>query len=115
MQGTRAKSKRYFVSKHFYRFIRPGAKMLGVNYKEEDGVFVSAYEHKEMGAFVMVMINSTDKPVKTTIEGNSIPGTFEMYLTTASENCVNKGTINTTALSLPPLSIVTLVNGKVLE
>jgi O-glycosyl hydrolase len=115
MQGTRSKGKRYYVSKHFYRFIRPGAKMLEVSYQEKDGVFVSAYEHEQMGAIILVMINNSDKHVKMTIEGNGMPDTFEMYQTTATENCERKETVSKHAVQLPPASVVTLVNGNVFE
>jgi O-glycosyl hydrolase len=115
MQGSSSKGKRYYVSKQFYRFIRPGAKMLEVTYQEQDGVFVSAFEHEQMGSLVMVMINNSDKQVTMNVEGTNLPQSFEQFQTTATDNCVAKGSVSKNAIVLPPLSIVTLVNGNVYE
>lgn len=117
MGGTTTRGKKYYVSKHFYRFIRPGAKMVQLDYEVEDGVFASAYKHDEMDAFTIVLINTTDKAVGVELNGSDIPDTFDFYLTTSAknENCSEKESVKKEDIVLPPFSVVTLVNGNVFE
>lgn len=115
MQGADRKSKRYYVSKHFYRFIRPGARMVKVTYNDAEGVLGSAYEHPQMGAFTVVLINTGTKAAKVTLNGNNLPGTFDFYQTTATDNCAKKDPVQKDNILLPPQSVVTLVNGDVYE
>lgn len=118
MKGTEVKGKKYYVSKHFYRFIRPGSKMIKLTYEEDKNVFVSAYENSAMGSFTVVLINNSDKQVKMKLVGANVPTDFDYYLTTseASDNCTKKSsTVSKDNVVLPPYSVVTLVNGNVFE
>jgi O-glycosyl hydrolase len=117
MQGTGAKGKKYYVSKQFYRFIRPNAKMVKVTYDESLNVLVSAFEHTQMGAFTVVLINNSDKKVKLNLSGADIPASFDMYTTDAgSANCTKAATaVQKDKIELPPSSVVTLVNGRFTE
>ncbi len=118
MKHTEIKGKKYYVSKHFYRFIRPGARMIKLTYDESSGIFASAYQHTAMGAFTIVVINNTDKQVKLNLAGTGIPNSFDYYLTTANaaDNCTksaNKALKENVVL--PPFSVVTLVDGNIIE
>ena len=118
MKGTEVKGKKYYVSKHFYRFIRPGAKMVKLTYDESIGVFASAYENTVMGSFTVELINNSDKQVKMNLAGDNLPTDFDYYLTTsaADDNCTKKAiTVSKGNVMLPPYSVVTLVNGNVFE
>jgi O-glycosyl hydrolase len=115
MQGTTKKGKRYYTSKHFYRFIRPGARMVDVSFNETEGVFASAFENQVMGAFTLVLINTNTKEVKVNLTGTNVPDAFDFYQTTSKDDCVKKETVANNAVTLPPQSVVTLVNGNVFE
>lgn len=118
MKGTERKGKKYYASKHFYRFIRPGARMVNVAYDENAGVFASAYENAAMGTFTVVLINNSEKQVKLNMAGAGIPDNFDYYITTGSsvENCEKKSAqVTKNNVVLPPFSLVTLVNGNVFE
>jgi O-glycosyl hydrolase len=115
MQGTTKKGKRYYASKHFYRFIRPGAQMVDVSFNENEGVFASAFENQAMGAFTLVLINTNTKEVKVNLTGTNVPDAFDFYQTTSKDDCVKKETVANNAVTLPPQSVVTLVNGNVFE
>lgn len=118
MKGTEQKGKKYYVSKHFYRFVRPGATMVRLTYDEAAGVFASAYENTAMEAFTVVVINNSAKRVKLTMAGADIPDSFDYYLTTAAaqDNCTKKAAgVSKSDITLPPYSVVTLVNGNVFE
>ena len=115
MQGT-IKGKKYFASKHFYRFIRPGARRVKLAFNSADGVIGSAFEHTALGNFVIVLINSSEKPVKVNFSGTDIPNEFDFYFSTASDECKKKDTkVSKSNIVLPAKSIVTLVNGNFQE
>jgi glucuronoarabinoxylan endo-1,4-beta-xylanase len=117
MAGTE-RNKKYYVSKHFYRFIRPGARMVKLTFSPNDQVFASAYEHTGMGAFTIVLINSSAKNLKVDLTGANVPNDFDFYLTTADAgiNCrKSEAKVTKDNIVLPPSSVVTLVNGKVVE
>jgi O-glycosyl hydrolase len=114
MQGTQTLSKRYYVSKNFYRFIRPGARMLKVT-SSDASLFVVAFTHPTMGAFTVVAINTatSDKPLA--LGGAGVPSTFTAYRTSASENCVTVGSVSNGSITLKADSVTTLVSGNVFE
>lgn len=113
MSGTTT-GKKYSVSKHYYRYIRPGAVRVKGTTTDPD-FFVTAYENQAKGTSTIVIINagSADKAVSLT--GDGIPATFTMYRTnSATENCklikdVNSGAAN--SFAVPARSIVTLQAG----
>ena len=110
--------KKYAVSKHFYRFIRPGARRVAVNYNEADGVFAVAFEHAERNIFTVVLINESGGAVKVSLSGANIPASFDYYLSTAAtgDNCTKRsGTVSPNSVTMPAKSVVTLVSGNVME
>lgn len=118
MRNTQLKGKKYYVSKHFYRFIRPGAKMIKVGFEETAGIFASAYQHTTMGSLTIVLINNSDKQAKLNLTGSNIPSNFDYYITTASanENCKKSDAkVAKENIILPPYSVVTLVDGNTVE
>lgn len=112
MNGITA-GKKYYASKHFYRYIRPGAVRIKAESADQENIFLTAYRHETNDTHTIVIINSgtTDKLIS--LAGNDLPGSFEMYRTTSGgENCNSVGTVNTAeAFVLPAQSIVTLQAG----
>ncbi len=106
--------KRYYVSKHYYRYIRPGAVRVKSTSADAD-IFCTAYENLAKNTITMVVINSSSADKKIAIEGTDLPLTFSMYRTNSeSDNCsmikdVKPGTPN--AFILPSKSIITLQAG----
>jgi glucuronoarabinoxylan endo-1,4-beta-xylanase len=110
MNGT-VKGKKYYVSKQFYRYIRPGAVRVGAT-SANTNVFVSAFEHPARGTHTVVVANTSQSAQSVTLGGAALPTTFTIYRTSAAENAVNAGEYATgTALSLPARSITTLQSG----
>ncbi len=71
-----------------------------------------------MGAFTVLLINSSDKNLKIDLTGADIPNDFDFYLTTSDPavNCrKSEAKVTKANIVLPPSSVVTLVNGKVVE
>jgi len=106
--------KKYYVSKHFYRYIRPGAIRVKSTSDDAD-IFVTAFEHQTKGTNTIVIINYGSEARSVSVQGDGLPTVFTIYLTTSgSENCKESGTLNTGAdnrFELPSKSIVTLQAG----
>ena len=114
MAGTEALSKRYYVSKQFFRFIRPGAKMVKTK-STDNSVLAVAFEHSGMKSFTMILINSSAQRKSIKLMGTNVPSSFTMYTTSATENCVNEGTVDAASVVLKPNTVNTLVSGNVYE
>jgi O-glycosyl hydrolase len=110
MGGTKVLGKRYYVSKNFYRYVRPGAQAVKVTTTESD-LFVLAFVHPA-GAFTLVAINAGNKDKTLTVGGAGVPATFSAYRTSAADNCAAVGTMNNGAIVLKADSLTTLVNGS---
>lgn len=111
MNGTTA-GKKYYASKHFYRYIRPGAVRIKAE-SSDSNVFITAYRHESNDTHTVVIINSGTSDKEISLSGDGLPETFEMYQTTAEDdNCSHIGTIITTdGFVLPAQSMVTLQAG----
>jgi glucuronoarabinoxylan endo-1,4-beta-xylanase len=113
MNGTTT-GKKYAVSKHFYRYIRPGAVRIKSTTADPD-FYVTAYEHVAKGTNTIVIINAGSAAKEVTFTGDGLPATFKMYRTiSGSENCtyikdVNSGTAG--GFAVPAKCIITLQAG----
>jgi hypothetical protein len=105
------KGKKYYASKHYYRYIRPGAVRVSAA-STNSNVFVSAFQHAANGTHTIVLINTSSSAQTVTVGGANLPGSFTIFRTSASDNCANVGTYSAgSSLSLPGRSIVTLQAG----
>ena len=114
MKSTTA-GKKYYASKHFYRYIRPGAVRIAATSTDTKAIFSTAYEHTTKGTHTVVVINSGTVAKLIYLEGAGLPSTFTMYRTTAgTDNCSLIGTVSTglsNAFLVPAKSIITLQAG----
>ena len=108
MQGTQKTGKKYAVCKHYFRYIRPGAKMVKVDYQDMDSVLVSAFVRN--GGLTMVLLNLAKSSRVLVLKGTGIPHDAEMIVTSGSETLADKGQIDIGKISLPPESVVTLIS-----
>jgi len=113
MSGS-STGKKYSISKHFYRYIRPGAVRVKSTTTDPD-FFVTAYENQGKGTHTIIIINSGSADKSVSLTGTGLPATFKMYRTNSgSENClyikdVASGASN--GFAVPAKSIVTLQAG----
>jgi hypothetical protein len=114
MAGTKEFSKRYYVSKQFFRFVRPGARMVKTS-SADNSVLAVAFEHTGMDAFAVILINSSARSRSINLAGANLPSRYTMYTTSATENCADKGTVNSTGIVLQPSTVNTLVWGNTYE
>jgi O-glycosyl hydrolase len=109
MSSSGEKSKRYHVSKNFYKYIRPGAIRADVTAPEGTNVYPLAFQHGTENSTTLVLINdaTSGKPIRIT--GSGLPVQFNMYSTTADDNAKEMGLVNSAdVLLLPANSVVTL-------
>jgi O-glycosyl hydrolase len=105
------KGKKYYVSKQFYRYIRPGAVRVGAA-SSNTNVFVSAFENAADGTHTIVLANVSQSAQTVSVGGANLPASFTVYRTSASDNAVNAGSFSGgTSLTLPARSVTTLQAG----
>lgn len=113
MSGT-STSKKYSVSKQYYRYIRPGAVRVKSTTDDPD-FFVTAYMNSAKGTNTIVIINSGNADKAVTLTGSDLPATYKMYRTNATtENCTfikEVGSGTAASFAVPAKSIVTLQSG----
>ena len=105
--------KKYAVSKHFYRYLRPGAVRVQST-SSEPSILVTAYEHSVKNTKTIIIINSGTTDKLFSISGN-VSSNYVMYRTNATtENCALINTISSgsgNTVLIPARSIVTLQAG----
>jgi glucuronoarabinoxylan endo-1,4-beta-xylanase len=114
MAGTLV-GKRYQASKHFYRFIRPGARMVRSS-SEDPSVLALAFTHERLGNFVSVLINAAHAEKAVKLSGEGVPPELDAIVTSASTSISSRPTrAARDAIVLPPRSITTLIAGSYLD
>ena len=111
MSTSGAKSKRYYVSKNFYRFIRPGAVRFSIDVSPDAKIYPLAFSNSSLNSTTIVLINdnATDKVVG--IPASGLPASYEMYVTSEKSNCEDVGIVTFSQnLIIPAKSVVTLVS-----
>jgi O-glycosyl hydrolase len=104
------KTALYYVSKHFYRYIRPGA----LRFQAETGdntLPVLAFEHPLDKTISIVAFNLSKNPQQLKLSSNLPAKTYEVYLSDTRTNCEKQNQMAKAgeAYLLPEQSIVTLV------
>lgn len=99
-------NKKYYVSKQYFRYIRPGAIHLAAA-SDDDAVQAVAFKHESKRTLTVVLINTASGSKSVTLSGNDLPG-FECYVTTGSGDNASKKSNVTTSVTLPGNSITTL-------
>lgn len=113
LMSDMAVGKKYYASKNFYRFIRPGAVRLETS-SPDTLISLTAYEHAANGTHTVILINTatTDKDISLAMTGSGLPSSFEMFVTSASTDCESLGNVSGSGtISLPARSVVTLQAG----
>lgn len=108
MSSAGVKSKRYYVSKNFYKYIRPGAQRFEVIAPETSRIYPLGFSNSSDQSETLVFINDNkdrDKAIRLT----GVTGQFSVFVTSPTRNCEQQGTISSLdVLVLPASSVVTL-------
>lgn len=103
-------SKRYYISKHYYRYIRPEAVMVESD-SDNQNLMVVAFKHPGHNTSTIVLINAaaSAKTVELHIAGDILPHKYDVYITTDSEDCLYAGTTaHNGSVVMPASSVATL-------
>lgn len=109
MSSSGEKSKRYYVSKNFYKYIRPGAVRTDANASDGSNVYPLAFQHTSENSTTVILINDagSGKPVR--LSGANLPAQFSMLVTSADDNTKDYGAVNSgDVVLIPANSVVTL-------
>lgn len=100
-----------YVSHHFYRYIRPGARQVASSC--DDGqVHVVAFYHEANDCHTLVFMNeASSSRTVTAINGAGLPSTWTLVVTNASEKLTTSTVTAGQNITLPAQSIATLVAG----
>ena len=81
-------TKKYYASKQFYKFIRPGAIRVDAGPDGKNGLQISAFLHEKNKTLTIVLLNYDTKEVAISIGLKSAPAVvgFQTYRTTESED-----------------------------
>jgi len=109
MSSSGTKSKRYYVSKNLYRYVRPGAYRISATAPDQSSIYPLAFKHDTENSQTVVIINDNTTGTAVKLSGSGLPAQFTMYTTSDTDDCKDYGTINTSdGILLPPKSVVTL-------
>lgn len=112
MSSKGEKSKRYYVSKQFYRYVRPGAVRVETATETADpDLLPLAFMKDGLPTFVISNIGAADKTIR--IKGDGSSTQYKLYRTSATENCREGMAVKAGGtVIIPTQSIVTLVGAK---
>ena len=102
-------TSRFFVSKQYYKFIRPDAVRSAVESMDED-VPCLVFKHADHKTVTVVALNKSDDAKVIQIGGGDLPLGFESWTTSENRNCEYGPIVKPDGLALlPPKSLSTFV------
>jgi O-glycosyl hydrolase len=113
MSGVTKRGKKYYVSKNYYRYIRPGAQMVQAS-SDDSEVLVAAFDNSVANTLTIIAINGGQASKSVALTGTNLPTQFQAYRTSATEDCASVGPMASATIALPARSITSLVFGDVL-
>ncbi len=109
MSSAGEKSHRYYVSKNFYRYVRPGAVRVKAESADAEKIYPLAFKHSTEQSTSIILINDNNESRAVKLSGTGLPVTFKKFTTTANDNCIEDGVVKSNeALVLKANSVVTL-------
>lgn len=102
------KSKRYFVSKQFYRYVRPGAVRIEASANDPE---LLPLAFTKDGLTTFVFINVGKEPKAVSLKGGAEQ--YKVFQTSASDNCRELAAVKAgQPVAVPAQGVVTLVGTK---
>jgi len=99
---------RYFASKHYYRFIRPGAERIKATSTDDD-VLVLGFKNSDIYNYSFVLINKSDVTKQVGMPRIKSARERKVYLSSDSLRCEIQPNATGRVISLPAQSIATVV------
>lgn len=109
MNTAGTKSKRYYVSKNFYHYIRPNAIRVKASAPDGTTIYPLAFTNNDEHSQTIVLINDNSKEKIIKLSGAGLPAQLNMYVTSEKDDCNDHGLVNSSDnILLPSNSVVTL-------
>lgn len=100
-------TSRFYVSKQYYKFIRPGAIRVDA---VSAGIPAIAFKDDQAKTVSVILLNNTTLSQAVEIKGKGLPTEWESYTTSNARNCEKGKNVGKNGLIiLPPRSLTTLV------
>jgi len=109
---------KWWASKHYYRFIRPGSVRIDAGPDGSADTNVSAYLNEKDGTMTIVLLNRSGSAVRfnLSVKGGPASAAWETYRSSQNENCAKLANTPSTggklSVELPASTLVTLYSGK---
>jgi O-glycosyl hydrolase len=103
-------SARYFVSKQFYKYIRPGAVRVSTT---SAGIPALAFKDNNAGTVSVILFNNTAAAKTLEIKGAGLPATWESYTTSNGRNFEKGAMVAEDGFIVVPPSSVTTLTGNI--
>ena len=101
-------TSKYYVSKLFYRYVRPGAVMVDVQ-SNDTSILPLCFVDGGNAQVTYVFINKTSEEKTAAITLNNLPLNVAAYRSSSSENCVPVSVYSSGSVTLKAQSITTIV------
>ncbi len=101
----------YHTSRHYFRYIRPGARQVAST-TSDTNVHVVAFYHEQFDCMSIVLVNATASPYTVDgITGPGVPAHFRRVVSTEDTKTTRDSVDASDDIVLPAKSITTLVSG----
>lgn len=109
MSSSGTMSKRYYVSKNFYHYVRPGDYRIASSTPGQTNIYPLAFKNDTAHTSTIVLINNNPEGRAVKLEGAALPSQFSMFVTSVNDDCKDDGIVNTNdGFLLPANSVITL-------
>ncbi len=102
------KQRTYYASKHFYKYIRPGAYQVE-SICDDNNILVLAFWHEKKSMYTLILINNSDQNKEVILDSPMIPEKMQVYASSKLKNFERIQNIQKDTLELLPYGLYTLV------
>ena len=102
------KLKKYYASKQYYRYVRPGAVSVGISSSDID-ILSNAFVHKQDSTLTYIFINRSGANKILNFKELPLDAHAQAFRTSATENCEPVPLAGTRGVMIPAKSILTIV------
>lgn len=110
--GTDVPKDCFYATKHYARFVRPGAVMLTCT-SSPSGVWATAFRNTD-NTYALVLIN-TGSATTLDITGTGSATTFQKYESSGTNRVAHMGSVGTSGVALAGNSVTTLFSGSAIS
>ncbi|MEO7119452.1 MAG: PKD domain-containing protein [Ginsengibacter sp.] len=109
MSSSGEKSKRYYVSKNFYHYVRPGDCRIRSSAPDNSNIYSLSFKNDTAKTTAIILINDNANDEVVKLSGSNLSTQLNKFVTSATDDCKDYGVVkNSDAILLPANSVTTL-------